>query len=173
MDWANLWAYVCSCFVCACAKFQADVTARKENRIQHTLNKYVTQQRLVYKGNERARWKDGGKRGRQGGGSTAKAIYYLIAQTLSRPWIKMASTLYFFLPLLCFSFGVWRLQIPAHKSHSYWCGYEPKPNGDDLLFLFSVLSHSSDGLWTQFINLPLFSAPATICTGPIRTRENF
>lgn len=62
----------------------------------------------------------------------------------------------------------------GHKSHCYWCGYEPQPNGDD-----SARSFSSGFLlqrWaldTVHLTCHFPVHHSAICTEPIRTKRTF
>lgn len=74
------------------------------------------------------------------------------------PSLPPSLDLFFF--FLCCSFAVWKLEIRGHKSHRYWCGYEPQPNGDDSARSFSSASPTPEmGFGHSSFNLPLSSAP--------------
>lgn len=69
-------------------------------------------------------------------------------------------------------FGGWR--HGGHKSHCYWCGYEPQPNGDDSVRSFSsVFPLQRWALDTVHLTCHFPAIQSAICTEPIRTRRTF
>lgn len=81
------------------------------------------------------------------------------------------------LPIASFSvahleFGGWRYR--GHKSHCYWCGYEPQPNGDDSARSFSsAFPLQRWALDTVHLTCHFSVLHSAICTEPIRTRRTF
>lgn len=62
--------------------------------------------------------------------------------------------------LLCCLFGVGRWRHRGHKSHCYWCGYEPQPNRDNRACSFSRCFPTSEmGFGHSSFNLPSSSHP--------------
>lgn len=69
-------------------------------------------------------------------------------------------------------FGGWR--YGGHKSHCYWRGYEPQPNGDDSARSFSsAFPLQRWALDTVHLTCHFPVLHSTICTEPIRTRRTF
>lgn len=69
-------------------------------------------------------------------------------------------------------FGGWRYR--GHKSHCYWGGYEPQPNGDDSARSFSsAFPLQRWALDTVHLTCHFPALHSAICTEPIRTRGTF
>lgn len=69
-------------------------------------------------------------------------------------------------------FGGWRYR--GHKSHCYWCGYEPRPNGDDSARSFSsAFPLQRWALDTLHLTCHFPALRWPICSEPIRTRRTF
>lgn len=69
-------------------------------------------------------------------------------------------------------FRGWRYR--GHKSHCYWCGYEPQPNGDDSARSFSsAFPLQRWALDTVHLTCHFPALHSAICTEPIRTRRTF
>lgn len=69
-------------------------------------------------------------------------------------------------------FGGWR--YGGHKSHCYWCGYEPQPNGDDSARSFSsAFPLQRWALDTVHLACHFPALHSAICAEPIRDKENF
>lgn len=97
------------------------------------------------------------------------------SRTLSLPLLLYFSPVPFPISFSCVThleFGGRRYR--GHKSHCYWCGYEPQPNGDDSARSFSSgFPLQRWALDTVHLTCHFPVLHSAICTEPIRTKRTF
>lgn len=96
-------------------------------------------------------------------------------KTLSLPFSSVFLSISFPIFVSCVAhleFGGRRYR--GHKSHRYWCGYEPQPNGDDSARSFSSgFPLQRWALDTVHLTCHFPVLHSAICTEPIRTKRTF